>query len=138
MNKRDRKHWKTKKEEFNEFVDFLRHKDWKKSGIVGYFVHSDYNQPGNEEACCLVSVIIFLISFCFFHGLNYCFRLIGIYWVIRNLVETVIGIVFCCLGFYIAFGKKTDRRHNELNRSTRIDWFVLTVFGILLVVWKVL
>lgn len=136
MTKREGKHWKTKKEGFNEFVDFLHHyDDWKDNGIVSYFVHSDYNQFGNDKACTLTSTITWLVSFFILYGLNYCLKFMNVFEVVRKLIESIIGIVLCCFGFYFAFGKKTDKKRNSLNRINRVDSFWATVIGVLMSVW---
>lgn len=136
MAKKEGKHWKSKKEGFNEFVDFLHHyDDWKDNGIVSYFVHSDYNQFGNDKACTLVSTMTWLVTFFVLYVLNYCLKFIHVFWVVRKLIESIIGIILCCFGFYVAFGKKTDKKRNSLNRINRVDSFWATVIGVLMSVW---
>ena len=137
MTKRNGKHWKTRKEEFNEVVSTFQHLDRKNPEIVNHFIHGDYHYHENRMACALVSTVTFLILFFLLRVLDYCLKFIGIYWIINALIEAAVGIIFCCVTFYVNFGKKTEKRHNELNlnRIDRIQWFWLTILGILMFVY---
>ena len=55
--------------------------------------------------------------------------------VLKALIELVVGIIFCCVVFYIFFGKKISPKWDEVEKSDFVTSFVLVIAAILFIVY---
>lgn len=128
---------KRKKVTFSGLVDGWHEADRKNPEMKGLFGFPiDFRFLESEAVDNIFEGIVVFVGFFLLAGLDYLLKFLGIHWfVLKALIELIVGIILCCGIFYAFFGKKISSKWDEVQKSDFVTSFVLVIVVILFIVY---